>query len=188
MIRKAAQRAKEEKESGDLKPPKANVAHLSAVMRVKKDLEHLDGIVVKLLSFNEQTLEMLLQYSPLYGIWQGGTFDFRLVFPEDYPNGPPKLTYLGPTRMWHPNIEGDPGQTEWGVCLSLLKIGVVEDGWTAVRQLRDVLFGLQLLFDENSINIDDPLPGTAKEAAQHLKNNPRDYVAKAKRWMQGNYR
>ena len=33
--------------------------------------------------------------------WEGGTFELKLVFTEDYPNKAPKVTFT--TKMFHPN-------------------------------------------------------------------------------------
>ena len=46
-------------------------------------------------------------------LYEGGFFMCSLVFPEDYPNGPPEMRFR--TEMWHPNIYSD-GK----VCISIL--------------------------------------------------------------------
>jgi ubiquitin-conjugating enzyme E2 M len=47
------------------------------------------------------------------------------------------------------------------------------------------VFGLEMMFFEP--NLEDPLPGTAKEAAQMMRDDPSGFTRKAKRWMTGNY-
>jgi ubiquitin-conjugating enzyme E2 G1 len=46
-------------------------------------------------------------------LYEGGFFKARLVFPPDFPNMPPTMTFLSP--MWHPNVYED-GK----VCISIL--------------------------------------------------------------------
>ena len=70
---------------------------------------------------------------------------------------------------WHPNI------------LNILK----DDGWRPVLSVRAVLFGLELMFF--APNYEDPLPGTAREAALQLKLAPAAFQRKAAAWMRGDY-
>ena len=153
----------------------------TAAIRIDRDLSNLDGTTAKCTAPNPRDLKVLtVQVKPPDGIWIGGTFNFRLNFPDQYPHEPPKATYLGPHRIWHPNIEGDAGKTEWGVCLNILR-----KDWTPVLSVRDILFGLEMMFFEP--NLEDPLPGTARQAAQQLKDDPRGFERKTKAWMNGNY-
>merc|ERR1711966_145683 len=46
-------------------------------------------------------------------LYEGGFFKARLVFPKDFPNKPPKMTFE--SEMWHPNIY-ENGE----VCISIL--------------------------------------------------------------------
>ena len=46
-------------------------------------------------------------------LYEGGFFKARLVFPKDFPNKPPKMTFQ--SEMWHPNIY-ENGE----VCISIL--------------------------------------------------------------------
>ena len=34
--------------------------------------------------------------------WEGGTFNLLMEFSEEYPNKPPKVTFV--TKLFHPNI------------------------------------------------------------------------------------
>lgn len=162
-------------------PNAAGLTVQTAGLRVDRDLGNLDGTTatVSLPDPNDK-LTVVIVVKPMDGIWKGGTFKFRLQFPTDYPHTAPKCQYLGPTRLWHPNIEGDADKTEWGVCLNILR-----KDWKPVLGIRDIVFGLEMMFFEP--NIEDPLPGTAKLAAQQFKDDFRGFTAKAARWLQGNY-
>lgn len=46
-------------------------------------------------------------------LYEGGFFKARLVFPPDFPNMPPTMTFV--SEMWHPNVYED-GK----VCISIL--------------------------------------------------------------------
>ncbi len=46
-------------------------------------------------------------------LFEGGFFKARLVFPSDFPNMPPTMTFI--SEMWHPNVYED-GR----VCISIL--------------------------------------------------------------------
>jgi ubiquitin-conjugating enzyme E2 M len=152
----------------------------TASIRVERDLGNLDGTSAKV-TVPEKSLTLLhVTVRPPDGIWRGGEFNFSLRFPDAYPHEPPKAFYLGPTRLWHPNIEGDADKTEWGVCLNILR-----KDWRPVLGVRDIVFGLEMMFFEP--NIDDPLPGTARLAAQQLHDNPRAFEKKATQWAKGNY-
>jgi ubiquitin-conjugating enzyme E2 M len=159
----------------------AGLTNQTAALRVDRDLSNLEGTSanVTLPDPNDKlTVEIVVK--PLDGLWRGGTFKFRLIFPSDYPHNPPVCRYLGPTRLWHPNIEGDADRAEGGVCLNILR-----DEWRPVRGIRDIVFGLEMMFFEP--NIEDPLPGTAKLAAQQFKDDFRGFQQKAQRWLGGNY-
>jgi ubiquitin-conjugating enzyme E2 M len=153
----------------------------TAAIRIDRDLANLDGTSAKVTVPNPKDLKVLnVCVTPPDGIWLGGKFNFRLNFPDQYPHEPPKCTYLGETRLWHPNIEGDADKTEWGVCLNILR-----KDWKPVLGVRDILFGLEMMFFEP--NLEDPLPGTARIAAQQLKDAPAAFQKKAGQWVKGNY-
>jgi ubiquitin-conjugating enzyme E2 G1 len=46
-------------------------------------------------------------------LYEGGFFKAKLVFPADFPNMPPTMTFI--SEMWHPNVYED-GK----VCISIL--------------------------------------------------------------------
>lgn len=177
MISKLAKKAAENPQQQDTRKNGAAVASI----RIQRDLDNLCGLTAKVtVPDPNHLLNLEVTYSPPDGVWRGGSFHFAIRFPETYPIEPPKVVYVGPHRMWHPNIEGEADKQEWGVCISILRAD-----WTAVLGLRDVIFGIEMLFFEP--NIDDPLPGVAKEAAQHMKNSEQQFIRKTQSWMKGSY-
>ncbi|KEG10859.1 ubiquitin-conjugating enzyme E2 [Trypanosoma grayi] len=163
-----------------------------AILRIKKDLDNLDGIRSKVeIPDPQNMLRMKVTVRPPYpSIWHGGLFDFLLEFRDDYPYEGPKVRYLGPHRIWHPNIEGDEFtedeggakgvvKVSWSVCLSF------QTEWKPTLSLRDIIIMIEMLFQDP--NPDDPLHGTSKQAAQMMKDDPVRFREKARRWMQGLY-
>ena len=57
--------------------------------------------------------DTLLEVRSSYLSPQGGYYQAQLLFPDDFPNNPPKMKFL--TQMWHPNIS-----KEGNVCISIL--------------------------------------------------------------------
>lgn len=68
--------------------------------------------------------------------WDGGVFSLRVAFPEDYPTGPPVVTFVPP--IFHPNVYANGN-----VCLSILS-----SGWKASLTIKHVLTGVQTLLNE----------------------------------------
>jgi ubiquitin-protein ligase len=46
--------------------------------------------------------------------WEGGTFRLKLEFSEEYPNKPPKVSFV--SAMFHPNVYNDGS-----ICLDILQ-------------------------------------------------------------------
>ena len=104
--------------------------------------------------------EMVLTVTPDTGYWKGGTYDFNISVPADYPHKPPKVTCA--TKIYHPNIN-----LQGAVCLNILRAE-----WKPVFDLNTIVSGLTFLFYEP--NGDDPLNkgecgGTGWAGAQQRK-------------------
>lgn len=117
--------------------------------------------------------DFVLAVCPEEGFWQGGKFKFHIKVPLDYNMAPPEVKCL--TRLWHPNIseQGD-------ICLSILRQNSVDGmGWAPTRRLRDVVWGLNSLFDD-LLNFDDPLN---IEAADHFMTDRESFRTKVRDWI-----
>ena len=101
-----------------------------------------------------RTFTLIIQ--PEEGYWKGGRFVFEVAVPLEYNIKPPAVTCK--TRLWHPNI------TEEGkICLSILREHTLDgSGWLPTRSLKDVVWGLDSLFND-LLNFEDPLNTDAAE-------------------------
>jgi len=111
-------------------------------------------------------LELIVR--PDEGIYEGGTFRFRIAMNDNYPHDPPKVKCL--QRVYHPNLDLDGN-----VCLNILR-----EEWNPILNLNSVTVGLLFLFLDP--NADDPLN---KEAAEELRRNRQNFHAHVKRTMKG---
>ncbi|XP_072401971.1 NEDD8-conjugating enzyme UBE2F-like isoform X1 [Diabrotica undecimpunctata] len=112
---------------------------------------------------NEHDLSrFMLVVKPTEGFWEGGTFRFDICVTDEYNMVPPVVKCL--TKLWHPNI------TESGeVCLSLLRRHSMDGmGWSPIRRLNDVVWGLNALFTD-LLNFEDPLNVEAADMYRHSK-------------------
>ncbi|KRX20679.1 SUMO-conjugating enzyme UBC9-A [Trichinella nelsoni] len=70
--------------------------------------------------------------------WEGGLYKLIMFFPENYPNTPPRCTFVPP--LFHPNIHAS-GVVHWSFL----------DGskqWVPSMKIGDILVGLQQLLAE----------------------------------------
>ncbi len=60
--------------------------------------------------------------------YSGGLFRLRVVIPDEYPRGPPVVTFA--TRVWHPNVEAESGK----MCADF-----ITGAWKPTSTIRDLL-------------------------------------------------
>jgi len=72
-----------------------------------------EGISVGLVDDDDMYKWEIMIIGPDGTLFEGGFFKAIMEFPKDFPNMPPKMTFV--TKMWHPNIYPD-GR----VCISIL--------------------------------------------------------------------
>lgn len=157
----------------------ANPTISPAQKRIRSEIEDTDGLRSSISVNPSDPYRIEVAVKPDQGIWAGGVFQFAFVFNDEYPYESPKVRYTGPCRVFHPNIEGDSGKSDWGVCLGL------QTAWRPGYSIKDLVVGLEMLFSDPTY--EDPLPGVAKQAAQLLKDDEKAFVRRAREWMKGSY-
>lgn len=111
-------------------------------------------------------------------LYEGGFFKARLVFPPDFPNMPPTMTFV--SEMWHPNIYAD-GK----VCISILHAPgedamnsqeTAEERWRPILGVEAILMSvISILSDPN-----DESPANL-DAAVQWRNDRKGFKTKVRR-------
>jgi len=124
----------------------------SALLRVQKDLAELElPSSVTMKKEDDYTYAFMIKVTE--GFWSGGEFEFKCVYPKQYPFGGPKVTCID--KIYHPNID-----LEGGVCVNVLR------PWKPTYNTQHILFGLLFLFSDP--NATDPLNN---DAAKDMREN-----------------
>ncbi|KAA0155963.1 hypothetical protein FNF27_00248 [Cafeteria roenbergensis] len=111
--------------------------------RLLKDLEKLrrepaHGVTAAPLEDNIMKWQALI-IGPDDSPWEGGTFNLRMHFSEEYPNKAPEIVFV--SSLFHPNVYKD-GR----ICLDIL-----QSKWSPVNTVQAVLVSIQsLLSDPNT--------------------------------------
>ena len=77
-------------------------------------------------------------FGPEDTIWEGATLKLNMVFTEDYPQHPPKVSFV--TKVFHPNVYANGN-----ICIDIL-----QNQWTSIYDISSILTSIQsLLTDPN---------------------------------------
>lgn len=142
-------------------------------LRVQKDISELNLSKTTFISFpngKDDLLNFEITIRPDEGYYMGGTFVFTFSISPIYPHEAPKVKCK--TKVYHPNID-----LEGNVCLNILR-----EDWKPVLSINSIIYGLQYLFLDP--NPDDPLN---QEAAEVLRDHPKQFESNVKRSMAGGY-
>ncbi|CAF1441152.1 unnamed protein product [Adineta steineri] len=143
-----------------------------AVRRLQQDFRQLinnkvDGIDASPSSDNIYIWNAII-CGPEDSIYESGTFQLQLLFPDDYPHRPPQVRFI--TKIFHPNIWYDDGL----VCVDILK-----DGWLPSYDILAILHSIRLLLIDPN-----PLSPANLEAALLYRNNRVEYDRRVTQMIQ----
>jgi len=155
-------------------PSSGIMAANQAKLLLQKQLAELgkhpvEGFSAGLIDDNDIFKWEVLIIGPSDTLYEGGFFKCHLVFPQEYPLRPPKLTVI--TDIWHPNIErnGDvcisilhePGDDRWGY-------EKASERWLPVHTVETILVSvISMLADPN-----DESPANVDAAKEWRENYP----------------
>ncbi|XP_024370418.1 NEDD8-conjugating enzyme Ubc12 [Physcomitrium patens] len=170
MIKLFSVKQKQKEDNAKGRPVKKQSA---GELRVQKDISELNLAKTTTISFpdgQDNLLSLEITIRPDEGHYQGGIFTFSFQISQVYPHEAPKVKCK--TKVYHPNID-----MEGNVCLNILR-----EDWKPVLSINSIIYGLQYLFLDP--NPDDPLN---HEAAEVLRDNPRQFEQYVRRSMAGGY-
>tara|TARA_B100001063_G_scaffold247009_1_gene289313 strand:- start:2263 stop:2715 length:453 start_codon:yes stop_codon:yes gene_type:complete len=145
---------------------------MASAKRIKKELENLKTDPPVNCSAGPDDDDDIFKWTatlmgPSASPYQGGIFYLNIVFPQNYPFKPPKITFA--TKVYHPNIN-----SSGGICLDVLK-----DQWSPALTIDKILLSICSLLEDP--NPDDPL---VPDIANQYKNNRLAYDMTAREWTQ----
>jgi len=128
----------------------------AAIVKIVKDLksiqeEPVEGVFCEFVDESDVFEWRIFFEGPEGTPYQGGIFEARMKFPDDYPMAPPTLTIL--SEFWHPNVYKD-GR----VCISILHSPgndpmsgeLPEERWMPTQTVSTIMLSFQsMLSDPN---------------------------------------
>jgi len=141
------------------------------IRRILNDLEEMSSDACACFSAGPVSLDNLLVWkATIFGPegtpYEGGSFEFDISFPLDYPYSPPKIRVC--TKIFHCNIKDNC------ICLD-----IIATKWSSVLTISQVLLSItSLLADPNPT---DPLDPTISKLYIQDKD---EYARIAKEWTQ----
>lgn len=128
----------------------------AAIVKIVKDLksiqeEPVEGVFCEFVDDSDVFEWRIFFEGPEGTPYQGGIFEARMKFPQDYPMSPPSLTIV--SQFWHPNVYKD-GR----VCISILHSPgndpmsgeLPEERWMPTQTVSTIMLSFQsMLSDPN---------------------------------------
>jgi len=130
----------------------------AATVKIAKDLKSLqedpvEGIYCEFLS-ESNVFEWKIYFEGPEGTpYQGGVFEARMYFPQDYPMSPPTLYVI--SEFWHPNVFKD-GK----VCISILHSPgndplsgeLPEERWLPTQTVATIMLSFQSMLSDPNLS------------------------------------
>ncbi|CAF2102294.1 unnamed protein product [Rotaria magnacalcarata] len=143
-----------------------------ATRRLQQDFHHLmknkvDGIDASPSADNIFLWNAII-CGPEESIYETGTFQLQLTFPDDYPLRPPQVRFI--TKVFHPNVWWEDGF----ICVDILK-----DGWAPSYDVLAILHSIRLLLVDPN-----PLSPANLEAALLYRDNRVEYNQRISQMIQ----
>lgn len=150
---------------------------MSQLMELKRHPP--DNVSVGL--FNDQLhIWECMFFGPMGSLYEGGFFRAMLVFPADFPNGPPKMQFSTP--ILHPNVYPD-GK----VCISILhppgedkfnEQESADERWRPILGVEAILISVLSMLTDDEPNVDSP---ANIDAARLYKSDVKEYKKQVRR-------
>lgn len=93
----------------------------------------------------------VLLIGPQETIFEGGIFECKIKFPNDYPNKPPEFKFI--TNLPHPNI-----YTDGKVCISILRTGTdefnyehISERWNPSHSVNSIIISILNMLSEPNL-------------------------------------
>ena len=115
---------------------------------INKDMKSIQGLNNIYVEFDEENIlsAKTLIIGPEGTCYENALLYFDIVFPNNYPYSPPKLSYIPQNNIRiHPNI-----YASGKVCLSLLGTWS-GPSWTSIMDISSILLSIQSLLSENPL-------------------------------------
>tara|TARA_Y100000816_G_scaffold64863_1_gene43073 strand:+ start:4550 stop:5008 length:459 start_codon:yes stop_codon:yes gene_type:complete len=141
---------------------------MSTLSRLKKEMQELlknppSNCSAGLITDDDFYIWQATILGPSESVYEGGIFNLKIEFPQDYPFKPPKVQFVTP--IYHCNISSNGN-----ICLDILK-----DQWSPALTISKVLLSICSLMDDPNPN--DPL---VTEIADLFIKNKRLFREKAR--------
>lgn len=130
--------------SESMERPRKRARTNIAAVRLRKDYRQLqkepeNGCSAAPIAEDHMLIWRASVIGPDESPFEGGVFQLRMVFGEDYPLKPPKVKFV--TEVFHPNVYvgGD-------LCLDIL-----QDAWSPAQTVGSILTSIRSLLDDPNI-------------------------------------